>query len=839
MSSKGTSSSLILTALLLCVFLHQGYSLTINGKYYLYLLFNIIAYELRDLESNTTYFNTEAQHWTITNNLTSAITSECYGSWIMGGYGITGQGGRYSRFYSSLPSHNMIYFTIYFWIIDLETSSDLFKIYIDNQLIDDWNSIGYSYASFPVPNICGGTQKDFPSVAIYGNAAHNRSSLTLEIASMLSASDVFSIGFRNISILFQTTSTVSTLACTFISSSSTSGVSCLCGQGGYDQPGSSGCASCNSACSTCISSSATTSCASCKFGYSYDGQICSQCTGGCQQCNGTLATNCVRCPPNSYLYWNGTCQSTCNSPLIITSEGQYYSCDLPCPSSEFYYQNSTCLLSCPSPFVLIIYDGVNYCNFPCTSSSYYYPNGTCASSCNSPLISTSSGVEKYCNSPCLTSQFFYQNSSCKPSCNSPFVQSYDGTLNYCKSPCSNSLVLYWNSSCLSTCPTSFQTTLYNYQYCNFHCDISQYQYWDGSCLNTCNRPYVQSSNTDSYKFCNLPCNQNEYLYENGSCFPKCDYLIETTNNVTYCNYPCNSNEFLYQNNSCRSNCISPYVQYIVDSNLTLCNSPCPLNQIYYQNDGTCVSNCDSPSILIINGLLHICQTLTNSSTQSSTLSSVQQALQSINEVAGAASSIIRSNSANSAFVTSLAKLVKYVRFLQIPILESVRKSLNDNAASGAFSISMTFTFTMPDSWKNKFPMHPLPPGFEDSGYHSSYLVNHWESISNYVILFGIGVVATLLEVLVSKWKNRVLFYIFKRISIIFRWNFVLYTVFNTYDDLTFFPTLEFRNIDFNIKTFNTELLDMYFGIHMGYLYACKVYSNLSRSYENEKASQRC
>ncbi len=103
-------------------------ALTINGIFTQSPLANPpIGNELRDLESNTTYFQTETSYWTASNTVSpSIISSQCDGIWLLGGYGVTTTSTPFTRAYSSLPPHNAIYFLIFIWYIDLSQQVNLF-----------------------------------------------------------------------------------------------------------------------------------------------------------------------------------------------------------------------------------------------------------------------------------------------------------------------------------------------------------------------------------------------------------------------------------------------------------------------------------------------------------------------------------------------------------------------------------------------------------------------------------------------------------------------------------------------------------------------------------------
>ena len=171
-------------------------------------------------------FQNEAILWNITNSPSTAITYICTGSILLGGYGIVGSGTTLTRQYLSLPAHSSIYFHFDTWLIDTLAYTDVFKIYFDNQLIQDINTNGADTSTYPTwMNYCGGSQVDFPSILIDGQAIHSSSSLKINITSMLSGT--YSFGIRNFTVLFQTNPVPSNQVCQIISTTSTS-VSCVC-----------------------------------------------------------------------------------------------------------------------------------------------------------------------------------------------------------------------------------------------------------------------------------------------------------------------------------------------------------------------------------------------------------------------------------------------------------------------------------------------------------------------------------------------------------------------------------------------------------------------------------
>ena len=180
--------------------------------------------------------------------------------------------------------------------------------------------------------------------------------------------------------------------------------------------------------------------------------------------------------------------------------------------------------------------------------------------------------------------------------------------------------------------------------------------------------------------------------------------------------------------------------------------------------------------------------------------------------------ILRSNNFNSAFVTAIAKLVKYVKFLQIPLDEEIRDALRLNS-SGAFSLSYGFTMKMPQSIQNKFEKRSLPAVLEETGYHSSFIVNHWETMTTYIFLTFLGIGTLVLEFLtrsLPRFKRFAL--VVRRLRVLLTWNFFLFTFFNTYDDITFFAILEFMTTRFDsiasVMSFIVCLFVISLGIHL-------------------------
>ena len=71
-------------------------------------------------------------------------------------------------------------------------------------------------------------------------------------------------------------------------------------------------------------------------------------------------------------------------------------------------------------------------------------------------------------------------------------------------------------------------------------------------------------------------------------------------------------------------------------------------------------------------------------------------------------------------------------------------------------------------------------------------------MSIYLILIAFGFCVSFVELVAKKYwlKKTVLIAIIRRIRIIARWNLFLFTLYNTYDDITLFSILELQTIHF-------------------------------------------
>ena len=147
---------------------------------------------------------------------------------------------------------------------------------------------------------------------------------------------------------------------------------------------------------------------------------------------------------------------------------------------------------------------------------------------------------------------------------------------------------------------------------------------------------------------------------------------------------------------------------------------------------------------------------------------------------------------------ALAKLIKYVKFINLNLPPMKSKRSFESSDSYSFSLPTSFTIKMPSSLKAHLHKYPLPAVFENKGIQSSYLANQWESLSAFFIFFLIGAFFGVLEIVLNKFTRfRILRLIVSKFRMITKWNLLSFLFFNTYDDITFYAIIEFRTLHLN------------------------------------------
>ena len=639
----------ILFIFVLSSFLHQG----IRGITYPLTKFLIfLGYEIIEVSKNDICFAYDSAQWTSSDLAGSLDYTVCGSTYLMGGYniysGLNQQSKSLTRSYTDLPSHAMIYYTITIWAIDSWNANiDYFKVQFDSTTFTGWST--WNSTSFSASSICGDSSYgELANGRIYGRVLHSLTTLTMKMTSNFDQESTNeSLGFRDINLLFATSPVSSTESfCGKASIAIGGSLECSCVEGQYSNLGT--CTNCHISCGSCFGYGSNY-CFQCASGYGFDGTICVPCDSSCSRCYGTSNTQCNECKSgyvlasnstcvpqancnsplnitgcgrycdapcknNYYSYWDGSCSSTCSSPLktsVISTGSSVIStanfCLYPCTTSQYLYWDGTCQATCNSPFVQRVDRNRNFCDFPCASTEFAYWNGSCSSSCVLPLKQSPVNSRTLCSYPCASTEYLYSNGTCATYCDSFFVPVQEGGKSFCRSPCASSSIVYWNGSCIATCASPLVAdTISGANVCRYPCGSSQYLYSNGSCSSSCSSNFVVAQEGGK-NFCRSPCASSDFLYWNGSCISSCaSPLVQgTISNAKVCKYPCASYEFLYPDGTCSGTCDS-YFLSVQEGGKLFCRSPCASTSIVYW-DQSCLSTCQSPLVKDTIGGTNICR----------------------------------------------------------------------------------------------------------------------------------------------------------------------------------------------------------------------------------------
>ena len=335
------------------------------------------------------------------------------------------------------------------------SSSDSISIYFDDQLFLN------QYPRIDVPatlqNNCGNVNHDFIWYVTEGVTSHSSNTLTLKYVISNSGYNTASYGLYMISIIFRTTTPLSThLTC----------VNSPTGPLGACTSFYTG--SCDTSCETTCFGPGSTDCYSCNSNYFFDGIHCLICDSSCGTCKGPASNQCAVCTSPSILQADGTCSTAaCTSPYILdTNGGNFKQCIFdPCPTGYFIFYNLdgsiTCMATCTDPYTVY---NIKFCQLCAGQYRAYDEKGTlyCKSYCAAPYQPRQNN--QYCLL-CDLGEFIWYNPQ-------------------------GQLV------CLLTCPHPYQPL--NSIYCLL-CPTDEFIYntatGDVVCMKTCSFPYTKLDST--------------------------------------------------------------------------------------------------------------------------------------------------------------------------------------------------------------------------------------------------------------------------------------------------------------------------------------------------------
>ena len=582
----------------------------------------------------------------------------------------------------------------------------------------------------------------------------------------------------------------------------------------------------------------------CAISYYWDQTTCAPCHQFCATCDGPYYTNCSACTSPNYNYGNGTCFDSCPSsgPLAPSDSTGIRTCYYKCPGEYYWAHNDTCTPTCSFPYVVTSgLNSVKYCNSPCTSDQYLYPNGTCLDSCLGLLVNeTLAETLKYCKSPCDFPQFLYPNGTCSMSCPSPLSNKTEYGILYCYSPCSDNEHLHANRTCFENCSRPLVSVKEgNFTFCRNPCDsltltTLPFLYPNSTCNMNCPSPLM---NREEYgvKYCYTPCLESQYLYPNGTC-AGCDtpwVKVPEPNTFKFCRNPCDPNgnmPYLYPDSSCNSTCITPLFEKtepdaaycwnpcvvnktFLHESLQVCQETCPYpsitkNELYGKYcdfpcedhnlyfrmiDKKCEETCEYPYQAIESPLPKLCSSsLTEEEiTQIQKMAGVADSANSAASTGNLIWSLVSSGDSTAAMMGPLAKMLQYIKFMDLGLPEKVQFMLLEQTKK---TNKKGFTQKMLGSALDKYPNHEVTENFKVYSIKSSFFANFWPSLFNLSVIF----MATLLVMLATAYTkgNPKINGIMKSLSDVLKWNVFLTTFCGSIGDIVLYTSLEFQTMRF-------------------------------------------
>ena len=583
----------------------------------------------------------------------------------------------------------------------------------------------------------------------------------------------------------------------------------------------------------------------CTINQYWTGSNCASCGSQCASCLASDINNCTSCRSRSFTYENSSCLSTCSGVFQsspISNPGSGFStnyCFEKCPSGFYFVSDGNYISSCEPPLIKAVDENdITVCNNPCyhppSSYNYRLPDGSCTS-CSHPTIPMTSSTNYICLGPCGDPlQYYFQNHTCGSDCPSPLVASTPVGVPSCDSPCPNQYIFH-NSSCESTCPFPLIPEEYDtIRYCHNLCQDSPdgpFLFANQSCKHDCPLPLLIKQDP-GIQFCINPCQPSEYLFENSSCLTDClpPLVIQMESGVQYCRNPCyGTNNFLYPNGSCIKTCPLP-LSNRTEPGVKYCENPCADNSLFLYNNQSCLETCSHPNTMKNESVANFCKfpcsdpsyyyyttdaicqrtcpypyeatewplpKLCTSALSEEEIKQIKK-LADTTDTANSASStgaliwsVVSSSDSTSACMGPIAKMLQYIRFMNISFPPKVQLMLDQQNIKAN---TPGFTQKMAKSALVTFPNNDLPGKFHTYKTPSSFFVNFWPALFNLsVILF-----VTLLVILIAMNSKRSskLRAILNPLQEILKWNVVLVTFCGSLGDIVLFTALELHSAKF-------------------------------------------
>ena len=433
--------------------------------------------------------NAFSLQWTTSGFLDSLHKVYTCGIFLyLGGPGLMTSSGFMERTWIGFSTHNMIYFDFTIALFGSWQASDSFSFQFNNGAPSTMSP--YLAVSNLGGNNCGSLGVNSLITSVVGKASHTGSTLTFRLTWSFQGNGSPSLGIKDFSASFvmKTPGDSEEAKLSFGNTGYSYSTSCPLNQ--YLDT-SNGCQPCAGKCYSCFGSTVS-QCYRPDWDGFYDGSVAQKCTSPCLYCYGTSNSACYRCSTTTTLNTDGTCQSSCVSPLVKFGDFSVHKCIQPCASpTPYMLWNETCVSSCNFPLISTTdLAGRQICQYPCGNSihSFLYYNGSCLSTCPSPGYTRIENNYQFCDA-CAPGNFMYQNGVCLPVCDPPFSQTTIGGSQLCLFPCSAGQFLNLNGTCSSFCPEPYiQSTNFGFGLCSAPCLDGLKYYPDQSVCKTCDYP---------------------------------------------------------------------------------------------------------------------------------------------------------------------------------------------------------------------------------------------------------------------------------------------------------------------------------------------------------------
>jgi len=461
------------------------------------------------------------------------------------------------------------------------------------------------------------------------------------------------------------------------------------------------CSKCHWNCKTCTGPTEH-ECSVCNYGhFNYDNGTCLEtCEWPFKGIEFGSGWRCIKaCGPKKFIWSNGSskeidaCVDECKPPLIsYITDQNIHVCENPCPKkNDFLYWNGTCISSCHMPLREDFNSYSRICKNPCeVASQYLYSNGACHDNCPAPLRVRSNPGVTYCENPCSNPRLYlYQNSSCHSSCRFPFKVIVEYGVKHCLPPCN--LVgeyILQNGSCSRECPPPLiqRTELGVGVHCLNPCESDDhFVLMNGSCLLNC-PSFLDVRVEHGVKRCLSLCSPDQYYFNgNRSCLERCPYPLQIVKSegVNLCRSPCSEfDDFIYDDQSCHSSCPEPLIS-LIEPGATgkYCKNLCVDEEggkKYLHLDGSCQESCEYPYKIGNHSSYEICR-IDLSATQIYQISSIQKIVKvsnTISEIGGFLSTLMNAGDPTSIFMMSLLRMLEIVKYTKITFPGNIELCLN-------------------------------------------------------------------------------------------------------------------------------------------------------------------